>query len=129
MDFALSRLVRTAALLTLAACATPRIASSPAALAERMPFLRPGETRMEEALGRLGEPAFRHEAERTMIWVAGEDSDGRIRVVQTTRERIVRDGDEERTLVASTWSPGLVELVLQFDAEGTYVRGSLVRAE
>jgi len=123
------RAVRAVSLLALAACATKRIASTPSGLAERIPFLRPGETQMEEALGRLGEPAFRHDAEHVLIWAGGEDGDGRLRVVDPRRQRAFRVKGEERSGIDATWSRWILDLVLQFDASGTYVRGSLVHAE
>jgi hypothetical protein len=104
------RAARVVSLLVLAACATPRITSVPSDVAARVPFLRAGETQLQDVLDRLGEPAYRHDADCTMIWRAREDQEGRL-------------------LTDATWSKAWYELVLQFDAAGTYVRGSLVHAQ
>lgn len=109
-----------AALLVLGACATPTIVSEETAVAARVPFLRPGATGRREAFARLGDPARRHDADGVFVWEAGEDQDGRLRIL-----------DEAAKAIPSRvpWTSARFELVLQFDPAGRYVRGSLVRAE
>jgi hypothetical protein len=111
---------RTAVVLLLGACATPRIISAPADVAARVPFLRPGETSLLETFDRLGDPARHHYADGVYVWNAGEDQDRRLRIL---------DADAKRVPSFAPWSSVRYELVLQFDTTGTYVRGSLVHAE
>ena len=107
MDGMVRRVACVAALLACGACATPAITASTSEVAARLAFLHAGQTQIREVIDRLGEPSFRHEADHTMIWISPD------------------------ALVASVapQARSRCELVLQFDATGTYVRGSVVRAE
>jgi len=106
MDGRPPRFACGAGLLTPAACATPTITSSASEVAARAPFLHPGQTQLREVVERLGQPPYRHDADRTMIWTVA---------------------DAPAASDAAGTRP-CVELVLQFDATETYVRGSVVDA-
>jgi hypothetical protein len=104
----------------LGACATPKIESTLSDVSERVPFLRPGETSLREAFDRLGYPARRHFADGVYVWNAGVDQDDRLRII---------DAGAKPFVVPYPWSNVRYELVLEFDADGTYVRGTFVHAE
>jgi hypothetical protein len=104
--------------LLLGACATPTTENAPAPydVPSRFPFLTAGETRVREAFDRLGDPFHRHDVDHVYVWTTAEDQDGRVRIT---------DADPKDFPLA--WPKSRYELVLQFDADEKFVRGSMIR--